>query len=93
MANAGKMKYEGIILKKQSKDDNKIVTSTVSKIYNILLEAEDQQDLLKSLWEFVIGEEINSNTFKILYMVHQNIEIQVYKNKRKKIISQFGYGI
>lgn len=59
------MKYEGIsLLQKKINGENKTVKSIVCKIHAMLLEAEDQEELLKSLLEFDMGKEISTSEQK-----------------------------
>lgn len=48
-------------------DENKIMKRLASRIYRILIEAGDQQDVLNALWEFDLAKEISTETRKNIW--------------------------
>lgn len=63
----------------------------ISKIQNTLLEAEDQQDSPKTLWEHDLREELTTRGWKKIWYIRilkfMSVKIKEF------LIDQFRYGI
>ena len=62
-----------------------------SKICKILTEVEDQDEVLKMLWQIDLGEEICTEKWKNIW--NKNILKYMSVRKKEKSINWFGDGI